>query len=249
MLTQGDMLAGTPFAIGPMAAPAAAPARAAASPTLEELERRRDALEAIGTPLALAHSKSVQRQIEKATPKPLAGDAATMQALGYPLTPEGYRAYHDAQRQERLLTPEQEAQRIRIAQAGRQPREPAAPVAVVDPATGKVKYVSREEAMGQTPASAMEGLPPKEVQKREAAYPQSTAAIQGIEAKAAALIRDMKALRDDPGLEQITGMVYGRTPSVSREGSRAQALYDKIVATGGFQMLQQMRDEIGRAHV
>ena len=81
-----------------------------------------------------------------------------------------------------------------------------------------------------------------EVQKREAAYPQSTAAIQGVEAKAAALIRDMKALRDDPGLEQITGKVYGRTPSVSREGSRAQALYDKIVATGGFQMLQQMRD-------
>ena len=131
-----------------------------------------------------------------------------------------------------------------LAEAGRTPPQPSAPVAVVDPATGKPVYVSREQAIsgGMTPASAMEGLPPKEVQKREAAYPQSTAAIQGIEAKAAALIRDMKALRDDPGLEQITGMVYGRTPSVSREGSRAQALYDKIVATGGFQMLQQMRD-------
>ena len=49
-------------------------------------------------------------------------------------------------------------------------------------------------------------------------------------------------MRDDPGLNQITGPIYGRTPSVSREGSRAQALYDKIFAKGGFQALQDMRE-------
>jgi hypothetical protein len=43
-------------------------------------------------------------------------------------------------------------------------------------------------------------------------------------------------------LNQITGPIYGRTPSVSQAGSRAQALYDKIFAKGGFQALQDMRE-------
>jgi hypothetical protein len=172
-------------------------------------------------------------------------DVATMKSLGFPLTQQGYEQFRAAQRQDRLKTPEQEAQDIRIALASRPPAQPRAespPVAVVDEATGKTKYVSREEAIGKTPASAMEGLAPKEIQKREAAHPQATAAIKGIESKSDALLKDLKALRDDPGLEQITGMIYGRTGSVSREGSRAQALYDKIVAKGGFEMLQQMRE-------
>lgn len=52
-------------------------------------------------------------------PEPMVGDAATMRQLGYPLTPEGYASFRNAQRQERLLSPEEEAQRIRLAQAGR----------------------------------------------------------------------------------------------------------------------------------
>lgn len=46
-------------------------------------------------------------------------DVATMKALGYPPTQAGYQAYRDAQRQERMLTPAEEAQRVRIAQASR----------------------------------------------------------------------------------------------------------------------------------
>ena len=91
-------------------------------------------------------------------------------------------------------------------------------------------------------AQSTEGITPKEIQKREAAYPQQTAAIKGFETKSDAFIKDLKTLRDDPGLEQITGMLYGRTGSISREGSRAQALYDKIIAKGGFQALQDLRD-------
>lgn len=124
----------------------------------------------------------------------------------------------------------------------KEPREPSAPIAVVDDATGRVKYVSREEAMGKTPAAAMEGLAPKEIQKREAALPQATSAIKGFEAKSDAFIKDLKALRNDPGLENITGMIYGRTGSLSAAGSRAQALYDKVTAKGGFQALQDLRD-------
>ena len=88
----------------------------------------------------------------------------------------------------------------------------------------------------------MEGLPPKEIQKREATYPQATLSVKAFETKSDSFVKDLEKLRDDPGLENITGPVFGRTPSVTREGSRAQALYDKIVAKGGFQALQDMRD-------
>lgn len=65
-------------------------------------------------------------------------DAIMMQKIGYPLTPAGYQAYRDAQRQERMLSPTEEAQRIRIALASRPPAPPIQPVAptitqIVDP--------------------------------------------------------------------------------------------------------------------
>jgi hypothetical protein len=93
-----------------------------------------------------------------------------------------------------------------------------------------------------TPAAAMESLPPKEIQKREAAFPQATSAIKGFETKSDSFVRDLVALRNHPGLSQITGALFGRTGSISREGSAAQALYDKVLAKGGFQALQDIRD-------
>ncbi len=84
-------------------------------------------------------------------------------------------------------------------------------------------------------------LAPKELQKREADYPAASAAIKGYETKADSFIADLKKLRDHPGLENITGVIAGRTPSITAEGRAAQALYDKIVAKGGFQALQDLR--------
>ena len=134
--------------------------------------------------------------------------------------------------------------RSKAARPPAQPRPEQPPVAVVDPRTGKTVYVSREEALRDrmTPASATEGLAPKEIQKREAALPAATSAVNGFDTKAKSFIKDLIALRDDVGLDQITGPIYGRIGSVSREGSRAQARYDKIVAKGGFQALQDLRD-------
>lgn len=247
-----ELLAGTPFAIGAGPAPVAAPAAPTAAPAAAPVNAlsaggftREQVQNMLVSPVASirARGEALARTLTK-EPKQ-ATDIEVMQALGIPLTKEGFAAYNAAKKQERMLTPEEEAQRIRIALASRppaQPRELSAPVAVVDEKTGKVVLVPREEAMGKTPASAMEGLSPKEIQKREAALPQATSAIKAVETKADSLVRDLKALRNDPGLDQITGPVYGRTPSVSRAGSRAQALYDKIVAKGGFEMLQQMRD-------
>jgi hypothetical protein len=91
-------------------------------------------------------------------------------------------------------------------------------------------------------AASAELLTPKEKQKREAAYPQATSAIQGFESKADSFIKDIEKLRDDPGLAEITGIAAGRLPGITANGRRAQALYDKIIAKGGFQALQDMRD-------
>jgi hypothetical protein len=62
-------------------------------------------------------------------------DAIMMQRLGYPLTQAGYQAYRDAQRQERMLSPAEEQQRIRIAAASRAPTQPVAPTitSIIDP--------------------------------------------------------------------------------------------------------------------
>jgi hypothetical protein len=102
-----------------------------------------------------------------------------------------------------------------------------------------------------TKAGALEAIPggptttnlsPKEVQVREAKFPQATSALKSFESSSDNLIKDMIRLRDHPGLSSITGVLYGRTPSLTKEGREAQALYDKILARGGFQELQNMRN-------
>jgi hypothetical protein len=101
-----------------------------------------------------------------------------------------------------------------------------------------------------TPDGQLEAIPggptttplaPKELQAREAKYPAATTAIKTVESKADKLITDIETLKNHPGLASITGTVYGRTPSVTSEGRAAQALYDSIVARGGFQELSAMR--------
>lgn len=84
-------------------------------------------------------------------------------------------------------------------------------------------------------------LAPKDLQKREAEYPAATTALKGYETKADSFVADLQKLRDHPGLDSITGIAAGRLPGVSAEGRAAQALYDKIVAKGGFQALQDLR--------
>jgi hypothetical protein len=84
-------------------------------------------------------------------------------------------------------------------------------------------------------------LAPKELQARESKYPMATQAVKTVESKADKLIADIETLKNHPGLPSITGTVYGRTPSVTTEGRAAQALYDSIIARGGFQELAAMR--------
>lgn len=125
-----------------------------------------------------------------------------------------------------------------------QPRPEQPPVPVVDPNTGKVVYVSREEAIAKrlTPASAMESLSPKEIQAREAKYPQAKTAVATFENNAEKLAKDLETLAESKGLEGITGLIGGRTPAITKEARAAEALYNSIVARGGFNELQNIRN-------
>lgn len=132
------------------------------------------------------------------------------------------------------------------AAAGRAPAAPRPeqpPVAVVDPVTGKQVYVTREEALSKrmAPASAMEGLTPKEIQTREAKYPQATLAVKTIESSSDRLASDLEALAKHPGLSGISGLVYGNTPAITKDARVALEKYKSILARGGFAELQAMR--------
>jgi hypothetical protein len=114
--------------------------------------------------------------------------------------------------------------------------------APVGKAPAGYRYTANNELEPIPGGPAAPGLSPKDIQKREAVFPQATSSVKSFETKSEQFIKELETLRDDPGLNQITGAIYGRTPSVSREGSRAQSLYDKIFAKGGFQALQDMRE-------
>ena len=199
-----------------------------------EQERQRLGL---GAPGAAVGREQVQNMLMSSNPQIVAQGKALAGMLEKP-------------RPSQLLTPEEEAQKTRIALASRppaQPREqqPQAPVAVVDPATGRPVLVSREEALAgrMTPAAAMEGLTPKERQNREAKYPQATAAVKTFESTTDTLVKDLQRLASHPGLGSITGIAAGRLPGITPAGREAEALFDKIVARGGFQELMNMRNQ------
>ena len=110
---------------------------------------------------------------------------------------------------------------------------------LVNPVTGEVIFRNTASEGG---GSGVANLSTKDIQKREMAYPQATAAIDGFEKKSENFVTDLEKLRDHPGLDEITGIAAGRLPGITKEGRAAQTLYDKIVAKGGFQALQDMRD-------
>jgi len=153
-----------------------------------------------------------------------------------------------APRASTLMTPEEEAQRIRIARESRppaqprEPREPSAPVAVVDEATGRVKYVTREEAIGKTPAKEMEGLAPKEVQRREAVFPQAKQSVTTVTNTMTTIEQTIdRLLKNKDGLNGVTGLVYGRTPALTDAARRADADLEQLANLAFVQGITELR--------
>jgi hypothetical protein len=254
---QPTPITGTPLPANQLAPAATAPVAAPVnqlSPDVANLRRQIDAAYSLGTPQALAWAQAREKELGEMT-KPqvvAAGSSVYVPGKGFvatatektPAPPAMVAEYEYAK------TPAgggfkgsyQQFVTARAA-AGRSPAQPQPPVAVVDPVTGKQVYVTREQALSgkMTPASAMEGLPPKEIQAREAKYPAATSSVKTFESSAEKLATDLETLANHPGLSGISGLVYGRTPAITKEARAAQALYDSIVARGGFQELQNMR--------
>ena len=118
-------------------------------------------------------------------------------------------------------------------------------VEVVDPQNStKTIIVTKAEAVANrlTPAKAIEGLTPQMRQNLEKNYPQATSSLKSYQSKSASFIKDVEALRDSEGLDSITGFAAGRAPGFTDAGRKSVALYDKVIAKGGFQVLQEMRD-------
>jgi hypothetical protein len=99
----------------------------------------------------------------------------------------------------------------------------------------------RNQIRASTSKGAVE-LSPKDVQAREAKYPQATLALRTFDEKTDELISDLQTLKNHPGLSGITGLIAGRTPAVTGDARNAKAILDKILARGGFQELQNLRN-------
>ena len=122
---------------------------------------------------------------------------------------------------------------------------PVTPVTVVDP-KDPTKTVVLDARTGRAIGQGVKEpvgvqLSAKEKQAREAKYPQATAAIKTFETKSESLAKDLEKLANHPGLSGISGMLYGRTPGVTRDARAALELYNSIIARGGFAELQAMR--------
>jgi len=85
-------------------------------------------------------------------------------------------------------------------------------------------------------------LSPKEIQVREAKFPQANLAVKSFESKADTVVKDIERLRNHPGLSSITGIAAGRLPGVTAQGREALELYEKVVAGLQFKELQDMRN-------
>jgi hypothetical protein len=249
-------------ALAPAAVAAApAPVAVAAAPTIPAidtaaLERRKMGLLQLGTPAAIAGAQMLDKQIAEANKTEIIPPGATAFRGGKAIftAPEKsptqteiikeyeYAVKHDGYKG--TLTQFKET----FAKAGRTPAAapPVTPVTIVDPndpSKSKVVDARTNRVIGE---GLKEGtgaqLSINDKQAREKAYPTATSAVKGFETKSDNFIRDLKALRDSKGLDEISGFVAGRVPAITNAGRKAQALYDKIVAKGGFQSLQDLRD-------
>lgn len=167
--------------------------------------------------------------------------------------------------QSSLLTPEEEAQKLRIAQAGRAPSE--APSNVQEwqyynslPPEQKEEFLRMKRAAqwqdigaqivspsmanpAAAPVATFEkSMTPDKAQdvKVESAKAEGKKNLATLPMKS--LKTQVAELRDNPGLDNVTGWLAGRTPTFSQEGRNAQDLMDSIKSQISTAKLQSMRD-------
>jgi hypothetical protein len=65
--------------------------------------------------------------------------------------------------------------------------------------------------------------------------------VDAFETKAAEHIRNLKKLADHPGLNGITGLLYGRTPSVTGDARAAEVLFEQVVGTDVLETIMDIK--------
>ena len=242
-------------AAAPMAAPGAAPVATPGGADLATLFAQQNAFMSMNKP---EMARALDARISLAA-RQQPETIREMQAFGLPITPEGFAKY-TALKQAPAAPPSMVAEYTFAktpdggnfrgsyqdfvtarAAAGRAPAQPSAPVAVVDE-NGKVKYVSREQAMGMTPASAIEGLSPKDIQKREAVLPQARQAVKTVSNTMSIIGQTVDRLLANPdGLDGITGTIYSRTPAITDAANTANADLEQLKSLAFVQGLTELR--------
>jgi hypothetical protein len=226
---------------GVVTSPAAMPV-VAAEPTTNEIKNAKAIALGAGPEGSPEYNQSLQTQLLRLTDKPVATAAAATStemknadAFALLKGPAGSPAYNQEYvKQLARLTAKSEGAAA----------TPAAPVAVVG-SDGKVKYVSREEAIskGMTPASAMEGLAPKEIQNREAKYPMAKRATATVSATMTEIENTIdRLLANENGLNGITGFVGGRTYAVTDAARKAEADLKQLKNLAFVQGLTELRN-------
>ena len=238
--------------LAPAPAAPAPVANALAAPDVSDLRRKRDALLSMGTPQAIAAARAMDADIALASREPTyqnvpgvglvdPRNARVVMPSVEPTDPEIKRyEYAKAQGYRGSLFDFKRE----MANAGRtpaQPVQPSAPVAVVDE-NGKVKYVTREQSFGMTPATAIEGLSPKDIQKREAVLPQARQAVKTVSNTMSIIGQTVDRLLANPdGLDGITGTIYGRTPAITDAANTANADLEQLKSLAFVQGLTELR--------
>ena len=242
--TPGGMLAAAPVPVNALAA----------QPTLADLEARLREVSRFNIPQAKAEAEMIKDQIKIMRTPSIVGAGSTVFANGAPV----YTAPEKAPAPPSMVseytfakTPDggnfrgsyQDFVTARAA-AGRapaQPAQPSAPVAVVDE-NGKVKYVTREQSFGMTPATAIEGLSPKDIQKREAVLPQARQSVKTINNTMSVIGETVDRILANPeGLDGITGVIYGRTPALTDAARKANADLEQLKNLAFVQGLTELR--------
>ena len=235
--------------LAPAPAAPAPVANALAVPDVSNLRAKRDALLAMGTPQAIAAARAMDADIALASREPVYHnvpnvglvDPRTRQVVMPSVESKDplVKQYEYAQAQG--FTGSLFDYKRKLAEAGRTPVQPSAPVAIVDE-NGKVKYVTREESLGKTPATAIEGLSPKDIQKREAVLPQARQAVKTINNTMSVIGETVDRILANPeGLDGITGLVYGRTPALTDAARKANADLEQLKNLAFVQGLTELR--------
>jgi len=228
-----------------------APAPNPAAANVDTLRRKRDALLSMGTPQAIAAARALDADIAIASKEPVyhnvPGVGLVDPRTGKIIVAEQNKPT-DLQRnyeyaKEQGFKGDIFAYEKALKEAGRTPAQPQPLEKVVDPVTGQIRFASRTEALSgrMTPASELQGLPAKEIQKRESVLPQATQSVKATEQNADSLIADLQALKDHAGLSGITGFIAGRTTNLSGPARSAQADFNKIQAQGTLGVLTALR--------